>query len=181
MTIWDRFISKEFLRTFFFSLFSFYFLFILIDYANHTDRFYTALGFQWRFFCTYYFCEWMVLFCTIAPFALLISSIKVVSKLMLTQELIAMMASGVQIHRLLRPMILLTFIIIGFLYLNFEFITPRALLNLHRLDVKRQKSSPSLHQIVLKDGTSLIFSKCDPEKSCSTTYIGSVRLKISTT
>lgn len=163
MTIWDRYIFKEFTRCFLFFIASFYFLYILIDYAGHPDRFYFDNTFHASLFLKYYFCELMFRFSTIAPFALLISCIKVVCQLVVNHEILAMMASGVKTGKLLRPIFAVALLTVCFLYLNFEYITPPALITLNRLNEAHRQEDlrPTMHQIALKDGSTLLFKRCD--------------------
>ncbi len=168
--IWERYILKEFLRCFFTFLFCFFFLYILIDYASHPSHFYFDHHFQGKIFITYYTCDLLYRFSAIAPFVLLISCIKVVCQLVLSNELLAMMASGVTVKRLLRPIVFAALFIVALIYLNFEFLNPKAIQTLnqlndaHKYERKLNRSKPLIRQVSMKDGSIILFQKYDSSR-----------------
>ncbi len=169
-TIWNRYLLKEFLKCFFLCIAAFYFLYMLLDYSSHVERFYFNQQFQWQDFLIYYSCEFLRRFGTLAPFALLVSCIKVLCQFSLHHEIIAMMASGFSTRRLLRPIIMVAFIMTLLMYLNAEFFAPRSIVTLnrindaHKIASKSNRKHPVVQQVTLKDETTLLFQKYDSSR-----------------
>lgn len=165
--IWNRYIVKEFLYCCLSFLLFFNFLYILIDYASHSAWFYFDHHFQWKIFFTYYLCDLLHRFNAIAPFILLLSSIKVVSQLVLTNELLAMMASGTTVKKLLNPIVAVAFIFLALTYLNLEWIDPGAIRTLNELSNARhsQKKTAVIQQMSLDDSSILLFHQYDTSRN----------------
>lgn len=160
--IWNRYILKEFLLCFVSFLLCFNFLYIIIDYTNHIDTFYFDKQFHWKVFTTYYACDLLHRFTAIAPFLLLLSCIKVVSDLVMSNELLAMMASGRTIKKLLSPLIAVALTVTLLTYLNLEFVHPKAIQTMDKLSSSRKKTG--IRQMTLKDRSILLFQKYDTSR-----------------
>lgn len=164
--IWNRYLLKEFLFCFCSLLLCFNFLYVLIDYASHSDWFYFNNQFHWKNFISYYASDLLHRFTAVAPFLLLLSTIKVVSQLILSNELLAMMASGIQVKKLLRPLLAVAIAILSLSYINLEFFDPAAIQTLDTLSEahKSQTKVPTAQQLTLDDDSILLFKKYDPSR-----------------
>jgi len=169
LRIWEKYFFKEIFKVFFLFLAVFYGLYTLIDYTSHVS----SAGHQHSHlhfgeFFLHYFCEFVVRAEILVPFALLIASVKVLCQLNQNNELIALLAAGYSKRRLLAPFISLGFLITALLFLNSEFLLPKATKRLLRLDEKysREKSvnkvQSTVHQLTLEDGTTLLFMHWNP-------------------
>jgi lipopolysaccharide export system permease protein len=166
--IWERYFLKELLKAFLLFLCSFYALYLLIDYSNHSQSFH-----HYRFslfdVALYYGYEFVVRMHVLVPFALLIACIKTLCSLNTHCELIALMAGGIKLRRLLMPFIILGLFLTAINFLNSEYLEPKAMMyhqHLEHLRAKQKKSKydyPHIQQLSLEDGSSLIFQRYDQQ------------------
>lgn len=165
-SIWERYFLKETLKVFILFLFGFYALYVLIDYSNHSHSF---QSYRFTFFdiASYYAYEFITRMNILVPFAILIACIKTLCSLNTHHELIALMASGIRLKRLLLPFVFFGLFFTGVIYFNTEFLQPRAL-KYHkqraqaRAKVKQKKHHHApISQLTLEDGSSFIFQSYD--------------------
>lgn len=165
--IWERYFLKEVLKTFLLFLGCFYGLYALIDYANHGRSFQQSHGLDHlRAFFIYYGCEFICRSEVMVPFAILLGTIRTLCKLNTNNELVAMMASGVRISRLLRPFVLLGLFFTALMYANLQFILPIATKEQARFEDshtrrKDQKVSLAVEHAILEDHSTLLFQNFD--------------------
>jgi lipopolysaccharide export system permease protein len=160
----ERYFIKQTLKTFFLFIFGFYSLYVLIDYATHLHHFHSSQKeFQWQTVFFYYLFDFIKLLEVLIPFALLISTVKTITNLNVHNELVALLASGMKLKRLLRPFLLLGILFTTLLYMNTEIFLPKALKELKTFSaektlakVKKLQSNPVLH-LNLEDGSTFIF------------------------
>lgn len=164
-TIWERYFLRQIAKTFALFLFGFYGLYVLIDYSNHAASFkHYHFGFVdiLRFY-TFEFAKQMGI---LIPFAILISCVRTLCALNVHNELIALMASGVRIKRILLPFALFGLFFTFFVYFNTEILQPMAWKHNTQLDHSRAKAKQKKHvpiqQLTLADHTSLIFQDYFP-------------------
>ncbi|MBN1929700.1 MAG: LptF/LptG family permease [Chlorobiaceae bacterium] len=123
LTIIDRYIIREFLTVFFFSLASFAALFIIINLVENLDRFLDRQIPVGRIII-YYLSGLPDTFLLTSPLSVLLASLFVTGKLSMQSELPALKAAGMSLSRLMKPFLLATFFITSFNLLNSCFITP---------------------------------------------------------
>ena len=165
-SIWERYFLKETVKCFALFLVCFYLLYILIDYSNHSHSFH-----HYRFslldLIHYYGYEFVTRMNVLVPFAVLISCIKTLCALNRHHELIALMASGIRLKRLLLPFLAFGLFCTALIYINSELLQPNAMRYHQQLDhlrarVKKTKYHyPHIQQFTLEDGSSLIFQSYD--------------------
>lgn len=161
-TIWERYFLRETIKIFSLFLACFYLLYVLMDYANHASSFkhyhFTILD-----IAKFYAYEFVTHLDVLIPFALLIACIKTLCSLNTHHELVALMAGGIRKKRLLLPFVVLGFVLTGFIYFNTEILQPMALQYNTQLDHSRAKAKQKKHiliqQLVLEDGSTLIFQE----------------------
>ncbi|MCH9626293.1 MAG: hypothetical protein S4CHLAM123_14890 [Chlamydiales bacterium] len=164
--IWKRYFFFEQLKVLFLFLLSFYFLYVMIDYSTHSKVF---QGAKISFFqiMLYYFFQFSKRADILLPFALLISTIKVLTTSNLRLEIIALATSGISLKRLLNPFLLLALCAIGLLYANFQFLQPLAVSRINDFENTHFKSSSKIkakervNSLQLEDNTVLIYQKFD--------------------
>lgn len=167
-TTWDRYVLKQMLKTFFLFLVCFYCLYIFIDYAHHTARFHQDQNsFSWLSFCMYYACEFSLRSEMLIPVAVLLGTLKTLCKLNQDNELIAMLASGISLKRLLKPLIFSGMFFTTILFINTEYVIPLASKHLKYIEdlrnSKKNNDSNALdvQSIPLENGAQLLFRKYD--------------------
>ena len=165
MKIWQRYFIKEVLKVFFLIIILFYGLHILIDYASHSGS--HSHYKTWIELFRYYSSDFVQRIDVLAPFALLIASIRTLTLIRSQNELTALLTSGLKLHASLRPFVLLGLLFTTLVYLNTEYFLPYALTELRhihdrRSELKNQKNKNiAARNIALKDNTTLIFQSYD--------------------
>lgn len=166
--LWERYFFKQFISIFFFFLFCFYSLYVLIDYASHTGKvanqsFYIG----WDEVFRYYFYVFSARAEFLIPLALLIAFVKTILTLNTHQELVALMASGISLKRLLRPFIIGAFFCMLLLYANEEWLLPTALKKMKQLEAslkhqnKKKIEQAAIKHLILEDGSLLLYQYYD--------------------
>ena len=165
MSIWERYFLREMAKSFFLFLGLFYALYVLIDYSNHSHSFHR---FSFLELAYYYGFELIVRLNVLVPFAILISCVKTLCALNVHHELIALMASGIRLKRLLLPFLAFGLCFTTVIYLNSELLQPYAMRHHLQLDHQRAKEKksryryPHIQQLTLADGSALISQRYDP-------------------
>lgn len=165
-SIWERYFLKELLKVFFLFLFGFYGLYVLIDYSTHSRSF-KNYHFSFSDIASFYGNEFVLRMDILIPFALLIACIKTLCMLNTHNELVALMAGGINLKRLMRPFILFGIACTLLTYFNSEVLQPKALKyhkKLHQIRSKEKRKKhhhPHIQQFTLEDNSSLIFQSFD--------------------
>jgi lipopolysaccharide export system permease protein len=168
--IWERLFIKETLKVFFLFLFSFYFLYVLIDYSAHTSS-YAKFRFEFNEVGLYYALIFILRMEILIPFALLIATIKTLSSLNIHNELVAMMASGVKLKILLRPFLHIALFFTLLMYLNTEVLLPFALEQVKKIEdhyfrkYDHSDLSMEVQSLHLDDGGIILYKEYDTAKN----------------
>lgn len=169
--LWERYFFKEILKVFFFFLFSFFFLYSLIEYSMHMDDFFKNHHLQVQEVILYYVNQLLKRLDFLLPMALLISTIKVLTTLSARNEWTVLQASGLSTRILLRPFLTVACACCILTYLNFEYFHPSALRHSEDFRVSNFRGSrlaqrrELIHLIPLKDDSKLIYQSFDKEKN----------------
>lgn len=163
-SIWERYFLRETIKIFIFFLMGFYGLYALIDYSTHAGSF-KHYHFTFLDILKFYAFEFVTRMDVLVPFAFLIACIKTLCSLNTHNEIVALMASGIRLKRLLLPFIAFGLALTALIYYNTEILQPMALKYNTKLDHARakakQKKHFSIQQIVLEDNSSFIFREYD--------------------
>ncbi len=169
MKIWQRYFIFETLKVFFLITFCFYAFYVILDYAMHSGSSHYHSRFSWGELTIYYFSAFVQNLNVIAPFALLISTIRTLINLNVNNELVSLMCGGVKIKKLLYPFLFLGLMLTFILYLNTELMLPKSLSGLrrlhdhHQLQKRKKLTQKFVQSIALKDNSTLIFLNFDSE------------------
>lgn len=168
MKIWQRYILKDILKVMLFFLVSFYSLYVLIDYANKTAAFhYHHVHPSWLDIAIYYAAEFIKRLEVLLPFAILIATVRVLTKLNQNHEMVALLCAGIKLRKLMMPFIWVGLAGTLLLYINEEFAYPTAVKYARGLEDKRRRESqrknetPQVNYLVLEDGSTLLFQSYD--------------------
>ena len=168
--LWQRYILWEFSKVFFLFLFSFYFLYVLIDYSTHIQDFFQGKTLSWWIIFQYYFFQLIKRSDILLPLALLIGSIKVLCQLNSHRELVAFQVAGIRVKKLLSPLFFVAGLCFVATFLMNEFALPHSLnfidkfYDAHLRHSYRGKRSDPLHTICLPDNSKLIYQYYDSSK-----------------
>lgn len=163
-SIWERYFLKETFKTFALFLFGFFGLYALIDYSSHAASFkhyhFTLLD-TFKFYAFEFISRMDVLI----PFAILIGTVRTLTSLNAHNELVALLASGITIKRILLPFVAFGLFFTLICYLGAEVLQPMASKYNTQLDHSRAKAKERKHapiqKIVLEDGSSVLFQSYD--------------------
>jgi lipopolysaccharide export system permease protein len=171
LSIWKQYFCLTFLQMFFLFLICFYGIYVLVDYASQTS---TASGhpmhIQWMQVIRYYFYVFASRAEILIPLALLIAFIYTTTSLNVHRELVAFMASGFPLKKLMRPFVAIALACVFLMYANEQFILPHAMAKLRHMEGqskhKRKRNLPEIvvHQTQLQDGSLLIYQEYDTQK-----------------
>lgn len=170
MKLWQRYFFQEIFKVFFFFLFSFFFLYSLLEYSTHMDDFFKDKHFQIGELLGYYGNQFLKRADLLLPLALLIATIKVLTTLNTRREWMVLLVAGLSTRRLLQPFFAVAFLSCLFNFLNFEFLLPRALLQIdefhatHFKHSHRAQRKELIHLLSLRDNSKLIYQSYDSEK-----------------
>lgn len=168
--IWERYFFAELIKSTLFFLFTFYGLYVLIDYANHAASFHRHhIQFHWGETSLYYSCELIRRLNILLPLALLLAAIRLLCQLNTHNELIALMSSGISKKTLMRPLLCLGILGTLLLYINAEVVFPAALNKLKRIEDSRSNRSKhhkttAANHLALEDHSILLFQNYDTDQ-----------------
>jgi lipopolysaccharide export system permease protein len=126
MKIIDRYIIKNFLITFFFTLLLFAFIAIVIDISEKTDDFVKSGLSAYQIMTQYYYGFIPHILAMLFPLFVFIAVIFFTAKMAARTEVIAILASGTSYNRILRPFLIGGFILAGILWLANRYVIPKA-------------------------------------------------------
>jgi len=122
----DWYILKKFLGTFFFSIILFTIISVVVDASEKTDDFVKSGLSTKEIFTTYYAGFVPYIIALLFPLFVLIAVIFFTSKMAGRSEIIAMLASGMSLRRMLRPFVIGGVILALILLVANDYIVPRA-------------------------------------------------------
>lgn len=166
MMIWERYFYREIIKVFCLFLASFYFLYVLVDASSRGRDLVGLLSSSSDFFY-YYLFHFGKRFQLIAPFALMIATIRTLCTLNLHNEIVALMAGGLSLRRILRPFFIVALSCVCLVYLNQEFFLPHCLTtlkevkSLHENREGKEQFGSNVEGMLLKDGSVLLYQGYD--------------------
>jgi len=167
MRLWDRYVVRELLRSFFFFLLCITLFFVMIDYACHKRTFCIS---DWLIF---YGNESLIRLELFVPMAFLLATLKVLFQFNAHRELLAMWAGGVSLRRVSWGFLAFGCLLLAFLYVHEEWVLPKAykrkMQYVERGLVKQKKRG--LKPLYLQDRSLLVYeSYCPLKKHFSNVY-----------
>ena len=163
-SIWERYFLRQMIQTFVLFLIGFYGIYVLIDYSNHAASF-KHYHFTFIDVVRFYGYEFAARATVLVPFAILIACVRTLCSLNTNNELVALMASGIRLKRLLRPFIAFGLFFTLLMYLNTQIFEPLAAKQNTKLEQARSKAKQKkyfpVQHMTLEDRSSLIFQSFD--------------------
>ena len=167
---WHRYFFREILKTFLFFLFSFFFIYSLIEYSMRMNDFFKDNHLQIAEVVMYYVNQFLKRLDFLLPMALLLSTIKVLTTFSTRNEWIVLQAAGLSTRKLLRPFFIVAVACSSLIYANFEYFLPTALRNIddfrvnhfHKSHIAQRREL--IHLVSLKDNSKLIYQSHDVDK-----------------
>ncbi len=143
VTIFDRYIIRQFLATVFFGLLTFILIFVVIDMMEHLDDFIDA-NVPFQTIMQYYLAFTPEIVKLMTPVAMLLGALFVVGRLSNQNELPAMKSSGMSLYRFLLPFMIVSVIVsVSSIYFS-GWIVPYA--NQKKATIERTQLHPSQGQ-----------------------------------
>lgn len=161
--IWQSYFFKEAVKVFCLFIFTFGFLYTLIDYSANLQVFRES-SFKLSLIGKYYLVNLIVEANILVPAALLLATIKVLTAANVRKELIALMAGGISRKKILVPFLLLAFLCTIFLYLNAQYFIPQSKQMLKEIGGNKISRS-ALNTIYLNDSSKIIYQSYDSKNA----------------
>lgn len=159
--IFQRYIFKEASKVFFLFLFSFFLLYILIDYSLHAQDFAMNHKIQIGHLLTYYGAQFVKRADLLLPLALLVATLKVLFGMNVKGELVALQSCGVCIQKILRPLFILGICATLFNGACSQWWLPKSVEYLTYFRKEKIKTTSLLHQPIhilnLKEGSKILY------------------------
>ncbi len=168
--IYQRYLSKEILKTFCLFLFSFYFVYVAMDYSTHVGDFISDQKIDFAHFMSYYGFHFIKRSELLFPLALLIATIRVLLSMNQHGELTALQVSGIPSTTILRPFLVIGLAATACNYASMEYILPKSLNYLDSFENRHFKNQgatakeKSFNVLYLTDGSKLFYQKEDASK-----------------
>ncbi len=161
-TIWERYLTKETLKVFFFCSIGCFFLFTILFYSLQATEDLDENLFDIATIQTLFY-EVVVLSPIILPVSLSIAVTYTLYNLQQRHELAALLAGGLNRQLLLRPFLIIAVGLTILLYLSFQFVYPQSLAETRRIkgSFSFSAEAPKIRSIPLPDGSTFIFQKFD--------------------
>lgn len=152
MKIIERYISKEFIKSFFYCLAVFIFLYIMADLFNYIDEM-IRHGVAVKSIFIYYANFIPSIFVQVMPIAVLLSIVYVLSTLNRHNEITAIRANGVSLWSIIRPLVVAGFLLSVVVFLVNDKLVPPSLAissEIRKNEIRRAKKKEAKKE-VLKD------------------------------
>ena len=168
MPLWSRCILYKILKLLGLYLMGFYALYSFIDYSTRMHDFSKNPSLSVINIGFYYSQVFIKRLDIILPLAFMISLLKVMLDMNKKRESIALFTSGLKKTTFLKPMLICACLVFTFLFLSFEYLTPKALINVESFENKyflKQTSSRSISPQFLRlapEGI-IIYALFDPK------------------
>jgi lipopolysaccharide export LptBFGC system permease protein LptF len=165
--IHTRYLIAEFLKGFFLFLFSFFFLYVAIDYCSHMQEFIHNKKINSSQIALYYGFQFIKRCDLLLPLAFMIAQMKILLSWNKWKELVAFQAGGVSWRALIRPLLLISLFLCLLNLCIAEFALPKSLRQIDRFyDAHLRHSHHNnrqepLHILQLEDGSKLIYQYYD--------------------
>lgn len=121
----DRYILKQFFHSLFFAVIAFSIVFVIVDLVENLDRFIDR-DVPILIVSQYYLFYIPYIVVLIIPIAMLLACLFSVGQLARNNELSAMQTSGISLYRIAIPLLILGFLVSGFMIFFAEYVMPPA-------------------------------------------------------
>jgi lipopolysaccharide export system permease protein len=167
MKLWERYFLKELSKLILLSLTCCYIIYSIMDYSLRSKLF-TSSEMATGDLLIYYGWQFVTRFDLLLPLALMLSTIRVLTSLNVHSELVALLAGGLRIRRLMRPFFLTALFFTLLIYANYEWLYPIAATSIERFEDQYLHGSSgrkgSLNVIRLDDNSKLLYQHYDLSK-----------------
>ena len=151
MTLLDRYIIRQFLATFLFSILALCIIFLIVNIMETLDKFIDQ-HISIELITTYYLSFLPEIIKLLTPIAMLMAALFSIGKLSNLNEITAMKSGGMSLYRLMFPLFIVSLCITGaHLYFN-GWIVPASnakKLSIERNELKKQTISSTLFNVVV--------------------------------
>lgn len=168
MKLWERYFVRELSKLVLLLLLCSYIIYSIMDYSLRSKLF-TGAEIPTSDLLIYYGWQFITRFDLLLPLALMLSTIRVLTSLNVHSELVALLAGGVRIRRLMRPFVVAALLFVLLIYANDEWVYPIAATSIERFEEQHIHHSSSsrkrsLNVIRLDDNSKLLYQHYDLSK-----------------
>lgn len=171
-SVWERYFLTQLFKMFALFIFCFYGLYVLIDFSNRLTTFHHQhIVPTWMEIIRYYAGDFSLRLEVLVPFGILIATIKTITGLNVNNELVALLAGGINLKTLLRPFVWFGLFFVALVYINEEFLLPKAadlvrrVEDSHRTQKLLKKQTPQVQHLILHDNSTFLFQSFDTAKN----------------
>lgn len=163
--LYQRHLLKKISWNFLAVIFSLFFLYSLIDYSIHMQDFLEGEKIRFLKLIAYYGFEFIKRSELLIPLSFLIATIHTLTHMNAAKELVALIASGISIRSIVKPLWILALALSFFQLTSQQYIQPKARTYLdtfkykHIKSVKRSRASAPFYMLYLADGSRLFYLK----------------------
>ena len=125
MSVLDRYISREFLQTFFFVLLAFLCLYLIIDFFERSRMFLSNNATIGQIL-SYHLYTLPSIVTNMMPACVLLAALITFGLFSRNHEIVAMKANGISLYRIARPVLAFALVVCGLNFLLNEYVTPAA-------------------------------------------------------
>lgn len=140
MRILERYIMGSVLLIFFSCMFTFFFLYIIIDLFSHLDMILKQTV-SWETILNYYLSYLPIIFIQVSPISCLLASLYTFARMNKENEIIAMRSSGLSILVITRVVIVFGFIVSSAVFLINDRLVPKAALTSAKIQDQMESDS----------------------------------------
>lgn len=153
MTLLDRYIIRQFLGTFFFSMLALCIIFLIVNLMETLDKFIDQ-NISIETIAIYYLNFLPEIIKLLTPIAMLMAALFSIGKMSNLNEITAMKSGGMSLYRLMFPLFIVSVLITsGHLYFN-GWIVPASnarKLSIERMQLKKEDATSTLYNVYLRD------------------------------
>jgi lipopolysaccharide export system permease protein len=160
MKIWHKYLLSNLIKTFLFSFFCVFSLYVIVDLSINGVKFFEKSTFQQ--IISFYLDTLASLFELFCSLSLLLSALWVLLSLNTHRELLALQMAGLSKKKLLAPFFLFAVFLTSLCYMNTEFLLPNAkssINNFKKILKKKQGKKIPLYTLSLEDGSTLVYQR----------------------
>jgi lipopolysaccharide export system permease protein len=160
--IWERYFCKQYFKAFLLFIICFYGLYVLIDYTSRLHAI-QHLKLSVGEVIYYYLFIFLLRMDILVPFGMIVATVYTLTTINAHRELIALLASGVSLKRILVPFIAIGLCLTALLYINAGVVMPYAMRQLkvmeevHHNQELIDDSAASAKSIALEDQSIMLF------------------------
>jgi lipopolysaccharide export system permease protein len=165
---WERYIYREIFKLFWLILIISFFLYVIIDFSSRGSSYGSDLTLQE--FSLLYLANFSNELDLFIPFALLISTIRILCQMNVSHEIVALLAGGISIRRILLPFLISGMLTSTLVLINYETVHNAGQKYLKKIKDRQdptgrtQKAAERIKNLLVRDDSILFYQHYDTSR-----------------